>query len=352
MAMWAGGGGGAPKKYHDSGIEKYKKTRTNSSVRTKSNGYTDSAWNPQPAKKKYVAPKSSYVAPKKSSYVAPKKSSYVAPKPKPAPKPQYKSVPTYEPIYKDTYKNVYEPAYRKIAIPNARSDVSYQKDSAHLSDALAKFRNKEIASRDKYDIGVGDKLHTMGYRGGAFSSDGEELNSGMLSKEEFGKLDLERQINHSKGATGKALTPDNLGGEFSKERDTGNYSNDWIANEGDFAGRGSYWSGARLSEEDAVNQAYQERLSGLLRGRQDFRGDSFAGIREQGTETSKAQTAALSEAVSRIAGKLGIDTGLVPDRKGAGNSSYNKRIADTVRKEKTGREQVGRKQTGTKQVRI
>jgi hypothetical protein len=159
------------------------------------------------------------------------------------------------------------PVMETITIPDAEADENYKRTVGDLARARADFQAQQGLARNQYDFGWNDAKRRMGW--------------------------------------------DQTAGKFDRAR-PGAYGESVSANENDFAGRGMLRSGAYVQTLGDIDRDFNDRRSGLDTARNDNVNTQAQALSSFGNSQESTKQAALTDAVSRIASKYGIDLSAVP----------------------------------------
>jgi hypothetical protein len=154
-----------------------------------------------------------------------------------------------------------------ITIPDAEADENYKRTVGDLARAMADFKAQQGLARGQYDFGWNDAKRRMGW--------------------------------------------DQTAGKFDRSR-PGAYGESIGANENDFAGRGLLHSGAYLGAIGDIDRDFNDRRSSLDTARNDNVNTQAQALSTFGGTQESVKQGALTDAVSRIASKYGIDLSTVP----------------------------------------
>lgn len=163
------------------------------------------------------------------------------------------------------------PVMQDITIPDAGADTTYQKTVADLARAAVDFKAQQGLARGQYDTQYNDAERRMGW------SQGE------------GKFD--------------AANP-------------GAYHDSVDANQNDFAGRGMYYSGAMGNAFGDINRDFGDRKTSLDTARNDNVNTQNQALSSFSGQQDATKSAAMTDAVSKIAAQYGIDLSQVPQGTG------------------------------------
>lgn len=231
-----------------------------------------------------------------------------------APKPQYKTINTYgqKPVYEQIPVYEQQPVYTEITVPTAISDPRYQKQVTSYDQALKSFLNDQALQRGQYLQNYNNSLHDLGYNA--------ETNS---------------------------FDP------YSDDFANSSYTQDYLNNKGDFAGRGMYHSGLYGKALQGLTSQYQERVNDMGTAKNQYTAalDRAADKREDVNTRNKQN--ALMNAVARIASQYGVDLSMVPTEEGGSNTikrkTGTKKVKTGTKRKKTGTKRI---KTGTKRVKV
>jgi hypothetical protein len=154
-----------------------------------------------------------------------------------------------------------------VTIPGAASDENYQRTVGDLARARADFEAQQGLARNQYDFGWNDAKRRMGW--------------------------------------------DQTAGKFDRFR-PGAYGDSVSADEGDFAGRGMLHSGLYVNSLSDIDRDFNDRRSSLDTARNDNVNTQAQALSTFGSSQDATKQSALTDAVSRIASKYGIDLSAVP----------------------------------------
>jgi pyruvate/2-oxoglutarate dehydrogenase complex dihydrolipoamide acyltransferase (E2) component len=166
-----------------------------------------------------------------------------------------------------------------ITIPDAQADENYQRTVGDLARARADFTAQQGLARNQYDFGWNDAKRRMGW--------------------------------------------DDTAGKFDRSR-PGAYGESVTADEGDFAGRGMLHSGLYLNSLGDIDRDFGDRKSSLDTARNDNVNTQGQALSTFSGSQDATKQSALTDAVSRIASKYGIDLGAVP--KGTGPTTIQRQV--------------------------
>jgi len=171
------------------------------------------------------------------------------------------------------------PVMENITIPDAQADENYQRTVGDLARARADFTAQQGLARSQYDFGWNDAKRRMGW--------------------------------------------DDTAGKFDRSR-PGAYGESVTADEGDFAGRGMLHSGLYLNSLGDIDRDFGDRKSSLDTARNDNVNTQSQALSTFSGSQDATKQSALTDAVSRIASKYGIDLGAVP--KGTGPTTIQRHV--------------------------
>jgi hypothetical protein len=169
------------------------------------------------------------------------------------------------------------PAMETITIPDAKVDPVYQQQVASLAQALTDFQAQQQLARTQYQGGYDQTLRGLGYGPNGFDPRGQ-----------------------------------------------GSYGQDYQSNEGDFAGRGAFYSGIYGQSVADLNNAYNQQKTGLDTARQNYLDAQNLAGTQYGNQNNLSQQAALNDAIARIAAQYGVDLNQVPT--GTGSSTITRPV--------------------------
>lgn len=171
------------------------------------------------------------------------------------------------------------PVMENVTIPDAEADENYQRTVGDLARARADFTAQQGLARNQYDFGWNDAKRRMGW--------------------------------------------DDTAGKFDRSR-PGAYGDSVTADEGDFAGRGMLHSGLYLNSLGDIDRDFGDRKSSLDTARNDNVNTQGQALSTFSGSQDATKQSALTDAVSRIASKYGIDLGAVP--KGTGPTTIQRQV--------------------------
>lgn len=161
-----------------------------------------------------------------------------------------------------------EPVMETITIPDPLADPNYQRVKAQLQRNLAGFNSRDQLARQQYQGTVDDSMRSMGWRGG-----------------ENGAFD--------KDARGTA------------------YGTAYENNEGDFSGRGMFYSGELAQSIADMNNDFNDRRGSILRNQRDWTATQDLGRRNFLDDQAAADEEAISDAIAAIAARYSVNTNQV-----------------------------------------
>lgn len=164
------------------------------------------------------------------------------------------------------------PTTETITIPDAKADATYQQQVADLARALTNYQAQQALAKSQYDQNYGQNLTDLGFDTGTNSWD-----------------------QNGQGAFGQTFR----------------------SNEGDFAGRGAYWSGQYGKAVGDLTNAFDRQRTGLTNARDQYLSAQQMAGTQYGEQNTIDKQRALSDAVSRIAAQYGLDMSQVPQGTGA-----------------------------------
>jgi len=171
------------------------------------------------------------------------------------------------------------PAMETITVPDPLQDTGYQKTVADLARAAADFKAQQDLARGQYDTQYNDAKRRMGW--------------------------------------------DDTAGKFDRSR-PGAYAESYNANEGDFAGRGTYWSGLYGQSVGDINRDFGDRKTSLDTARTDNVNTQGVAANAFTGQQDATRQAALNDAIQKLAAQYTVGLGDV--KQGSANTITRQRV--------------------------
>jgi len=219
-----------------------------------------------------------------------------APAPKPVPVPAPKPPPPPPAPEKEVAKAADPYQWEVLTIPDAEANGQYVAQMAALQKILDDFNNQDKMAREaRLGTGVGKKIGTFNQ-----------------SLQDLGWIDPDLYQGKEKG--------------HWDERGRGSFGQSYIANEGDFAGRGAVDSGEYIKAIDNMQNDYNDRLNAMNTEQEDWTAAQDVAKQNKTDEIQGQRGTVKANTVADIAKSLGVDSDMVLTGFGKGGSRYRRRV--------------------------